>query len=175
MTLIDKILAFENAPEQTVCEFNKIFHSDGLTFGNLEDEVAIGKPLGPVNVRALTVGGKEYAHSFSIPQTLSLPGGNDHIAFSEKGALTVTTNDQLENSILEEKEMEMDSFEYKLLQYFRGSESPYHTQEGIALRLKVSARGVRNVLKRMEQGGIIKTQNVAKLHRMYITIQDEWV
>lgn len=174
MTLIDKIGAFENAPAQTLCEFNKIFHSDGITFGNLEDEVVIGKILGPVNVRSIFIGGKEYSHTFDITSSVHMPG-ESYVNFDEKGVTSVTTNENLKNDFLTEQEMEMNPFEYMLLQYFRGAQSPYHTQEEIAVKLRKSSRGIRNVLRRMEEGGIITTQIVPKLHRMHVTITEDWI
>lgn len=175
-TLIDKLNLFENSANQTVAQFNKIFIGNELSTGNLEDEVVIGEIVGPEDVRILTVGNTKLEHSFTV--TVQTMPGIERVSLDKTGRLAVqvhTSNENLENLILEEKEMEMEPIEYVLLQYFRGSQSPYHTQVEIAARLRKSARGIRGVLKRMEEKQIIKQKNDPTVHKILVTVNEEWL
>lgn len=162
-SLIQRINKFESLPRKTVQEFNKIFTEQKLDGFDLEDEVKIGEIFGPANVRTLRIDGDEVQYAFSVLNT-------EDLRYTD-----YETNENLENLVLEEKELELDPFEYKLLQYFRGCQSTFHTQVEIAAKMKKSLRGLRSALARMEQKKIISTEFIAKVGKTTVTINEEWL
>lgn len=165
-SLIDLINKFENSLQQDVKTFNTVFPLCPLLIGIPSDEVEIGKILGPVNMRELKVGQKEISHLFNIVTTSKFTEGFKYSEFA--------TNDSSENLVLDEKELKLDPFEYKLLQYFRGCQSNLHTQQEIAARMFKSLKGVRSALTRMEKKNIIKSTNLVSIRKMSIAINEEW-
>ncbi len=166
-TLIDKINTFENLPQQTVENFNSIFPQTPILFGKNSDEVEIGKILGPVNMRELRVGEEITKHLFSIVTTTTVTSANKSGEYDVNGTLR--------NNVMEEKEMELDPFEYKLLQYFRGSPSTFHTQKEIAEKLKISLRNVQSIIKRMKERGLVSAEHLVSIHKMEIVVNEEWL
>jgi len=170
-TIIDKINKFENLPRQTVAEFNLIFTEQALEASS-EALVEIGAILGPVNRRELRVGGISLPYDFHIPT--EDPYSPNRLGYVKKGT-DDDTNANLENTMLEERELEMDPFEYFLLQYFRGSLSNIHTQSEIAARIKKSAKGVGNVIRRMEENGIIEVVPTKLQSKIEVIVKEEWL
>lgn len=189
MGIGNKIKEFEELPEQTLREFNRVFSGNELDFN---PSVEIGEIVGPANVRKVLVDGKEVKHAFNTTVSLNdlipmdAPLGDwsrdkecreeaeeERKKFHSNG---ITTNAELENMIMTEAEMKLEPVEYKLLQYFRGCQSPYHTQDEIGGRLGITTRSLRDVMKRMEQKGIITTEIViVSVSRTYVVINDEWL
>ena len=179
-TLIDKINAFENLPEQTVYHFNKLFPSSEITSGNLQDEVTIGIPTGPENVRSLLVNGGEVFHLFHINsisdnEEIQLPlGRSNAVTYVRVARKVAETNEGTENTILDEDEMKLEPLHYLLLQYFRGCASPYHTQPEIANKLSRSVRAIRDNMKAMDQLNIISIDKSSEHNRMKIAVNEDW-
>ncbi len=167
-TLIDKINKFESLRTQNVFEFNKIFIGSEITQGRLEWEVVIGDILGPENVREVFVNAVSTRHVFVI-QT-GVPTLSSEFNFLDKGK-----GDFRLNSVLEEKEMELEPVEYMMLQYFRGCQNTLHTQVEIALKLKKSSKGIRNSMKSMEKKNILKAEVIPQLHKIAVTINEDWL
>lgn len=167
LSLIERFDKLESLPRSTVTEFNKLFPErpiDYIALGfDLNDEVEIGRIIGPDFVRLLKVDGKEIEHAFN---TLSK---------DERVRAEFETNANLENLLLPEKELELDPFEYKLLQYFRGCQSIYHTQLEIAVKIRKSLRRVRAVIEKMEEKKIISTEYIPKVAKTTIIVNEEWL
>lgn len=167
LSLIERFDKLESLPRSTVTEFNKLFPErpiDYIALGfDLNDEVEIGRIIGPDFVRLLKVDGKEIEHAFNTHK-------DERVTREE-----FETNEKLENLLLPEKELELDPFEYKLLQYFRGCQSIYHTNLEIAVKIRKSLRQVRTVIERMEQKKIIATEYIPKVAKTTITVNEEWL
>lgn len=193
--MIDRINKFEALPEQTVAEFNKIFYDNQITQGRLEAEVEIGEILGPANVRELIVDGVKTRHEFRIHTNapalyeaflLDVQGArsqgypkDDYVKTSapkvRRNMQEQQSNANLENLVLEDKEMKLEPIEYMLLQYFRGCQSVFHTQPEIASKISKSVRTIRDTLKRMEEKQILQTNVIPEIHKMAITVNEEWL
>lgn len=174
-----KIHKFEQSTEQTVETFNKIFPESKLNF-SADAEVEIGEIVGPETRRVLLIDGKEIHHTFhsEVLMPLDLPedlvSDQDYKRVFLRKDNTVITNANLENVVMSEEEMKLEPVEYVILQYLRGSQSPYHTQLEMAQRLNKSARGLRDVIRRMESKKMITVKNIVNHHRFYITVNEEW-
>lgn len=191
MSIGQKILEFENALEQTVKTFNELFveckipsyieKEDKKLLVLTSDEVEIGEIIGPDLVRKVYVNGVEVRHIFvpeflmplDIPEEVMNGAKNNRNIFMRKEN-TLMTNEDLENTVMSDEEMKLDPMEYVLLQYLRGCQSPYHTQIEMADKLNKSRRGLRNVIRRLEEKNIIETKNIVNHHRIYIKINEEW-
>jgi hypothetical protein len=165
MTIGTRINKFENSAKQTVEEFNKLFKENKLDGFSNDMEVEIGDMIGP-NERLVTVGGVEMKHDFN-------PGlGELGESFMNIG--DITTNRELENEVMTEKEMELEPLEYMILQYLRGARSQFHTQIEIAGKLNKSVRRVRDIMHSLEERKIIEVKNITNIQRLKITVAEAW-
>lgn len=177
MGIGEKIKLFESLPEQTVQKFNEVFPESILNVNkfNPTSEVEIDDIVGPENRRHLYIDEERIVHTFEIelPKILDENTSARNAVLMRKDG-TLETNASLENMVMEEKEMELEPIEYVVLQYLRGCQNPYHTQVEIAAKLRRSSKGIRNVLKKMEEKQIIATKSIVNQQRMLITINEEW-
>jgi hypothetical protein len=174
MSIGQKINQFENAPEQTVSTFNDIFKDCQLLNFPQDAEVEIGEIIGPDLVRAIFVGGVKIKHTFVQEFIIPLDMPFDLRSVVMRKDNMLVTNEELENLEMTEEEMKLDPYEYIVLQYLRGCQSPYHTQLEMAKKLNKSARGLRTVLKRLESKKIIETKNIVNHQRIHIRITEDW-
>jgi hypothetical protein len=164
MKIGNKIHQFEALPEHKLKLFNQVFEFSPLE-GQDDDEVEIGDILGPATTRVVYVNGKPVKHSFEPVY----PFGDERMYVKE-----LETNEELSNQIMSEEEMKLEPIQYMLLQYLRGCQRPFHTKLEIADKLNKSAKNIGTVLRGLEERNVLKTRSIPSMHKLEITLNEEW-
>lgn len=186
-TLIDKIKEFESGTE-TVESFNTIFNNCQITDQDLDSVITIGTPVSPETVREVTINGITFRHDFKpVMQSIAPVEGdikfwNEYVPHNKRGVLFTKDNNpsvkivyNTENIVMTEKEMGLEPIHYFILQYLRGCENPYHTQQEIANKLNLVVRTIRDQLHKMVELNIITTsKDISNKTKTKILIKEEW-
>jgi biotin operon repressor len=180
-SFIDRIEEFESGELQTVSKFNSLFVDAPLVWNNQNAEVEVLGIVGPANVREILVDGCRKRHEFPLP--LDESRYHDEEAYdpslidendTKKYLKNYPTNEGKENFVLTNDEMKLDPFEYFIMQYLRGCDSPYHTTTEIAKKLNMSTKTVHRHTKNMQEKGMIVITSEIRFQRIHIKVTDAW-